>query len=292
MQPATIAVLGATGVFGRHLVPRLVRAGYRVRALVRTPKAAAASAACGAEIHSADIFDGASLRAALQGCDTAINLATALPSPAKSGGDFDLNDRMRREGVPIFLEACSAVGVRRVLQQSIAMVHCGGGDAWADEDQSASVPLDTVAGRATAAARDMEATVVASALDWLILRGALFYGPGTGFDDDWFERARSGKLRLPEDGQAFVSLVHIADMADAAVAAIGRWPSRRSLIIADDEPVRWRDLFGFVAAAVGGAPPAAGGPPRFPSFRVSNRRAREALGWSPRYPSYAVGLAR
>jgi hypothetical protein len=30
----------------------------------------------------------------------------------------------------------------------------------------------------------------------------------------------------------------------------------------------------------------------FPSFRVRNRRAREALSWTPVYPSYRVGLAR
>lgn len=292
MASATVGVLGATGVYGRHLVPRLVEAGYRVRALVRMPAAATQSAACGAEVHAAEIFDGAALRTALDGCDVAINLATSLPSAAKEGGDFELNDRLRREGVPIFLEACAAAGVARVIQQSIAMVHAGGGDAWVDEDSMHPVPQETTAGRAIQAARDMEAAVAATGLDWLILRGALFYGPGTGFDDDWFSRARAGRLRLPEAGADYVTLVHIADMADATVAALSRWPSRQRLIVADDTPVRWRELFGHIAAAVGGSPPASGGPPRFPSFRLSNRRAREALGWSPRYPSYRVGLAR
>ena len=292
MASNIVAVLGATGVYGRHLVPRLVAAGYGVRALVRQPAAATSSAACGAEIHTADIFDAASLRTALDGCDIAINLATSLPSPAKAGGDFDLNDRVRREGVPIFLEACASAGVARALQQSIAMVHGGGGDTWADEDTTHPLPHDATAGRAIKAARDMEAAVTATKLDWLILRGALFYGPGTGFDTDWFARAAAGKLRLPEAGEDYVTLVHVADMADATIAALARWPSRQSLIVADDAPVRWRDLFGFVAAAVGGPPPAPGGPPRFPSFRVSNRRARAALAWSPRYPSYRVGLAR
>ncbi|MFZ1106592.1 MAG: NAD(P)-dependent oxidoreductase [Hyphomicrobiaceae bacterium] len=292
MPSTMVAVLGATGVYGRHLVPRLVEAGYGVRALVREPAAATLSAACGAEIHAADIFDGASLRAALAGCDVAINLATSLPSPAKAGGDFDLNDRLRREGVPIFLEACASAGAARVIQQSIAMVHGGGGDAWADEDTRHPVPQEATAGRAIMAARDMEATVAATRLDWLILRGALFYGPGTGFDDDWLARARAGKLRLPGAGEDYVTLVHIADMADATIAALSRWPSRQSLIVADDSPARWRELFAFAAAAAGGPPPTPGGPPRFPSFRLSNRRAREALAWSPRYPSYRVGLAR
>jgi len=292
MAATVVAVLGASGVYGRHLVPRLAASGYRVRALVRTPASAAVGAAGGAEVHAADIFDGASLRGGLDGCDVAINLATSLPSPARQGGDFDLNDRLRREGVRIFLDACANAGVPRVVQQSIAMVHSGGGDAWADEEAMFPLLRDSIAGRAVMAARDMEAAVAASALDWLILRGALFYGPGTGLDDDWFARGRAGKLRLPGTGDDYVSLVHIADMADATLAALSRWPSRQSLIVADDAPPRWRDVFGYIAAAAGGPAPAPGGPARFPSFRVSNARAREALGWSPRYPSYRIGLAR
>ena len=292
MASTVVGVVGATGVYGRHLVPRLTAAGYRVRALVRAPMSAAICKASGAEVHAADIFDGTSLRAGLKGCDVAINLATSLPSPAKSGGDFDLNDRVRREGVPIFLEACAGAGVHRVIQQSIAMVHSGGGDAWADEDAIFPLPQDSIALRAIMTARAMEAAVAATDLDWLVLRGALFYGPGTGFDDDWFARARAGKLRLPGTGEDYVTLVHIADMADATVAALSRWPSRQSLIVADDAPSRWRDVFDYIATAVGGPPPVPGGPARFLSFRVSNRRAREALAWSPRYPSHRVGLAR
>jgi uncharacterized protein YbjT (DUF2867 family) len=211
MTSTVVAVIGASGVYGRHLVPRMAAAGYRVRALVRTPASATISAACGAEVRAADIFDAASLRAGLEGCDVAINLATSLPSPAKAGGDFNLNDRLRREGVPIFLHACAGAGVPRVFQQSIAMVHCGGGDAWADETTAFPPPPESTAGRAIMAARDMEAAVAASALDWLVLRGALFYGPGTGFDDDWFARARAGKLQLPQTGEDYVTLVHIAD---------------------------------------------------------------------------------
>ena len=194
--------------------------------------------------------------------------------------------------MPIFLEACAGAGVARVVQQSIAMVHAGGGDAWADEDTRHAVAEDTIAGRAIIAARDMEAAVAATKLDWLILRGALFYGPGTGFDDDWLARARAGKLRLPEAGEDYVTLVHIADMADATVAALSRWPSRQCLIVADDAPTR-----GATCSAMSPRPSAGRRLCRadrrgFPSFRLSNRRAREALAWSPRYPSYRVGLAR
>jgi len=287
---ARIAVLGATGVYGRHLVPRLVAAGYRVRALARRPGAAAIAAACGAEVAAADIFDEASLRAGLVGCEIAINLATSLPAPGEQG-DYAKNDQLRREGTPIFVRACREVGVSRVLQQSIAMTHAGGGDQWADET-TFHPPGEGIAGAAIAAVRAMEAAVVESDLDWVILRGALFYGPGTGFDDDWFARARAGKLRLPAEGNDYVSLVHIADMAAATVAAIRRWPSRQALIVADDCPAPWRHVLTYVCAVAGSDPPQPGGRAAMPPFRVKNARARELLGWEPAYRDYREGLIR
>ena len=285
-----LAVLGASGVYGRHLVPRLIAAGYRVRALVRRPDAAAIAMGCGAEVAAADIFDEASLRSGLAGCDVAINLATSLPAPGEQG-DYAKNDELRREGTPIFVRACREAGVPRVLQQSIAMTHAGGGDEWADETTFHPVG-EGIAGAAIAAVRTMEAAVVESDLDWVILRGALFYGPGTGFDDDWFARARAGKLRLPAEGHDYVTLVHIADMAAATVAAIRRWPSRKPLIVADDCPVRWRDVLTYVCAVAGSAPPQPGGRSLMPSFRVKNVRARELLAWEPAYRDYREGLVR
>jgi nucleoside-diphosphate-sugar epimerase len=177
------------------------------------------------------------------------------------------------------------------VQQSICWVGAAG-ETLADEASVFEPTGDDIGSQAIRAAQAMEALVQTSGLDWLILRGGLFYGPGTGFDEDWFARAAARKLRLPGDGSDFVTLVHIADMAAATVAALDAWPSRRALIIADDSPVRWRDLFGYVAMLAGADAPQAGGQPRFPSFRMSNRLARGLLGWSPRYPDYRSGLIR
>jgi nucleoside-diphosphate-sugar epimerase len=285
-----IAILGASGVYGRHLTPRLVEAGFDVRALVRRPEAAGVARGCGAEVGVADIFDAASLRAGLEGCETGINLATSLPGPS-GRGDYDVNDRVRREGAPLWVEACRQAGVTRIVQQSIAMVNAAGAEL-ADEDTAFQPGENEMSTRAIEASMAMEGAIRGSGLDWLILRGGLFYGPGTGFDEDWFSRAAAGKLRTPGTGEDYVSLVHIADMAAATVAAIQAGVSGRALIIADDRPVQWRDLFAYVAEAAGGPAPAAGGRAGFPSFRVSNRRAREALGWAPRYADYRAGLVR
>lgn len=286
----TVAILGANGVYGRHLTPRLIEAGFKVRALVRRPEAAGAAAACGADVRAADIFDEASMAAALEECDVGINLATSLPGPS-GRGSYEANDRVRREGTPIWLEACRKAGVRRIIQQSIAMLNASGSDAWSDEE-TRFVGGEGVTASAFAASIAMEDAVRASDRDWVILRGGLFYGPGTGFDDDWFTRARAGKLRLPGDGSDFVSLLHISDMAVATAAAVKQWPSRQTLIIADDEPAPWREVFGFIARSVGASEPETGGRAGFPSFRVRNARAKAALNWAPFYTNYRAGLVR
>jgi len=286
----TIAILGANGVYARWLIPRLAAQNYVIRALVRRPEAAGVARACGAEVRVADIFDEASMQAALEQCDVGINLATALPGPS-GRGDFDANDKLRREGTPIWLQACRKAGVRRVIQQSIAMVNAAG-SVLANEETAHERGEETAATRAIDAALAMEDAVHASGLDWIILRGGLFYGPGTGFDDDWFARARAGKLRVPGEGADYVSLLHIADMASATLATLEHWPSRQTLIVADNEPAQWRDIFKYVAKLAGAEAPPLGGRQGFPSFRVSNRRAREVLCWSPFYANYRAGLVR
>ena len=108
-----------------------------------------------------------------------------------------------------------------MLQQSIAMVGAAGDDL-VDGTSASSPEGDDLTARAFRATLAMEGAVKTSNLDWIILRGGLFYGPGTGFEDEWFARAAAEKLRLPGDGSDFVSLVHIADMAAATVARARR----------------------------------------------------------------------
>lgn len=289
---STVAILGANGVYARHLIPRLVSAGMNVRALARRPEAALTANALNVSIVAADIFDTSTMVRALEGCDVAINLATSLPGPS-GRGDFAANDQLRIEGVPIFLEACHTAGVKRIVQQSISFVNASGGSDWSDEHTVYRQPtVPTIASKAIAAALEMEASVEESDHDWLILRGGLFYGAGTGFDENWFARALDGRLRAPGDGIDYVSLVHISDMATATLSALERWPSREKLIVCDELPVQWGELFKYVAACVGKPEPPVGGPVGFPSFRLRNNRAKAALSWKPFYRTYREGLAR
>lgn len=277
-----IAVVGATGVLGRPVVRRLLQRGHMVRAIVRRPSDTRLAAAAGLDIVPGDILDPQSLRTGLQDCDTVLHLASAIP---RSGAaqDWSRNDRIRIDGTRHLLSAAAHAACRRYLQQSIAMLHTGPPDLLATEDS----PLhgDGV----WASALQMEHMVQESDRHWLILRGGLFYGPGTDFRAEMNRQARSGQLRLPGRGEHYLSLVHVEDMAEAVVLASESELSQVVLNIVDDQPVTWRQLLGFVAAQHGAAAPQPGGAPTLPGFRVGNRRARELLGWVPRFADYRSG---
>jgi len=279
-----IAVIGATGVLGRHLIPRLVERGHDVRGSARGAAGEAHVGGLGATPMRADILDRASLDPVVAGCDAALHIATAIPA-ARGTGDWEINDRIRREGTANLLAACAQAGVQRYLQQGIAMTLTAGDDRPQTEED------ETVGAGRLASSVDAEAQVRASDLDWRILRGGSFYGPGTGHGAEWLEAARKPGYAMPGDGSGFVSLIHIADMAEAVAAAIETERSRTIWNAVDDEPARMRDLATYVARLAGGPAPATGGSTHLASFRVSNAKLKAELGWRPRYASYRSGLA-
>lgn len=279
-----ILVVGATGVLGRQVVPRLIEREHAVRAVVRRPEQGPALEAAGAEVVQGDILDRDSLTRAAIGCEAAMHLATAIPRGP--GGDWSRNDRIRREGTANLLAAAVAQGVRRYIQQSIVMLYGDTGSTLVDE----STPLQPRPGIQSSA--DMEAFVRQSGLEWCILRGALFYEAGAGLEDEWRQAAPRGELILPGDGSDRISLIHTVDMARAVVAAVESAPAGSIYNVVDDEPPTYAALYTYVAAQEGVAPPAPGGQRTRDSFACSNEKIKRELGWQPAYPTYRSGLAR
>ncbi len=120
------------------------------------------------------------------------------------------------------------------------------------------------------------------ALAWCILRGGAFVGPDT-LQTLTLERLRAGVEVVPGDGRNFDSLIHVADMAAAVLAALDHAPAGSTFNIVA-EPVRRGDYLDRLAAS-SGAPPPRRDPAarRPPSWRCSNQAARTVLRWSPRH---------
>lgn len=80
-----VFVVGATGILGRHTLPRLVERGHVVCAVARHTMDVDRLQRLGVEAHSGDILDVDSLRDAIQGCDAALHLATAIGARPTEG---------------------------------------------------------------------------------------------------------------------------------------------------------------------------------------------------------------
>lgn len=279
-----IAMVGATGVLGRHLLPLLLAEGYTVRALARSPEQAQALTAQGVAPVPGDLLapDAAErLPALVVGCDAVIHAATAIPANSGAPGAWDATTRLRTDGTRLLLTAALAAGVPAYIQQSIVMAYPDSGDRWLDEE----TPLDTSPSRASVVGPvlAMEGLVRALAPEqvrWCILRGGAFVGPGTA-QEGTLARLRAGTERVPCDGRSFLSPIHVADMAAAVLLAVQRAPAGSILNICD-EPLRQGDYLDRLAE-LSGAPPPARDPARPcpPSWRCSNYAARTELAWEP-----------
>ena len=107
MSGRTIAVAGASGFIGRHLVPALRDQGHRVRALTRHPSSAVAT---GVETRFADLLDPKSLPRALEDVDTAYYLVHSMED--SSTGSFADRDRRAADN---FVRAADRMGVSRII---------------------------------------------------------------------------------------------------------------------------------------------------------------------------------
>src|SRR5262249_50015856 len=234
---------GATGVIGRQLVPRLVAAGHEVHGMTRSESKQAMVHEVGAVPVVADALDPAQVAEALARAkpDVIVHQLTAIGAidPRHFDRDFALTNRLRTEGTDHLLSAGQAVGIRRFVAQSNGAFPYArtGGAVKSEED-----PLDPTPAREmramVAAIRHLEEVVLG--VEWtegIVLRYGAFYGPGTslGPGEEQFELVRGRKFPLVGGGAGVWSFIHVANAAEATVAAVDHG-SRGVYNIVDDDP--------------------------------------------------------
>ena len=118
-----IFVAGGTGVLGRRLVPLLV-ADHDVTVNVRNDSARRSVDELGATATTVDVFDARAVRQAVAGHDAIINVATAIPSSARSARkkSWATNDRLRTDATRNLADAAGADGLLSMPLQISAAV--------------------------------------------------------------------------------------------------------------------------------------------------------------------------
>lgn len=130
-----ILVTGATGKIGSRYVPRLLAKGHNVRILVRDATKASTLTAQGAEVVTGDLFDAATLPAAVDGMDAVIHLAALFRTFTDNEGIVKTN----HEGTVTLANAAIAAGVKRFIFASTGNVYSPGYGHPAKEDDVVNI---------------------------------------------------------------------------------------------------------------------------------------------------------
>lgn len=206
-----VAVTGATGFIGGHLAAELARRGWRVRALVRSMPRWHGLAPAPTEAVLGDLADRRALAELVAGADAVVHLAGAIKGRRR--GDF---------------LAANAEGTAALAA------------AWRNHAPEARfVHLSSMAARepalshyaASKRAAEERLRDTAGEGRWHILRPAAVYGPGDRETLRVFRAAAGPVQPMLNDGEARLTLVHVADLVRAVAA-----------IIESDLPSGWHEV--------------------------------------------------
>ncbi len=200
-----LAITGATGFVGGHLLNLALAEGHEVRALTRRPQK---------EREGVSWIDGAldrpdSLDLLVEGADSVIHVAGVLN--ARDAAGFEAGNVA---GTANMLAAAEKAGVGRFVHVS---------------SLAAREPSLSMYGGSKARS---EALVEASPLPFAIVRPPAVYGPGDRETLELFKMAARGLVLLPPTGR--LSVIQVGDLARLLLALADRSCPRRLLVEPDD----------------------------------------------------------
>lgn len=298
---AKAVVTGAGGFIGGALCKALAAEGAAVVGIDATPDAELRVRATGAAFALADVTDPATLEPAFDGASLAFHTAARVDD----GGDMEEFVRVNVRGTANVLDEAEVAGARVVHLSSVVVF--GYDEAGEQADASAALRSYGIPYLDTKSASDRLARMRGA----VVVRPGDVYGPGSV---PWVRRpvelARARQLAYPSE-TALMLPVYIDDLVEAVLLAALRGEPGQAYSAWDGEPVTFADYFRQLSAVAGAPPPrrlprpvlellggaaeafdrARGRTPRFSARAttfvsrrglVSNRRAREELGWEPR----------
>lgn len=279
-----VALTGATGFIGSHVLTELRDHGHDVTALVRTDAQADAVAARGATPAVVDLYDVATVTSLLAGVDGAIH--TASPGDATSS---DLDSAV----VDAMIDAYAGTG-KPYLQISGLWVY---GDNTAISDDSPFNAPPMVAWKEPIEHRALEAKDVRT----VVVVSSVAYGDGGGGIPGLLlgsPRDDAGNLVMLGNGQQHWSSVHVADVAAFFRRALEDNSAYGYYVIGNGAKSTVAELT-EAAAVAAGAPGAVPGSDAEARARLGDYfaevllldqateafRARTELGWQPTRPT-------
>ncbi len=223
-----VAVTGATGFVGPHLVAALARRGWRLRLLVRRWSPLPSLAGVDADLILGDLSSESALRQLVDGADAVVHAAGLIK--AKADRDFL---PVNRDSAALL--SALAPDAHMVLLSSLA----------AREPQLSAYGASKRAGEAVVASRSGP---------WTIVRAPAVYGPGDRETLAYFRAVNSGIAPQPRLPAARLSLIHVSDLAEALALTVERPPPSSTYEIDDGRPYTYGDMAAAAGEALGRRP--------------------------------------
>ena len=194
-----VAVTGATGFVGSHVIRRLTKAGHQVRILARRMPITALTPGRPLEVVLGDLDDLPSLHRLVAGVDAVIHVAGVIK--ARHAAEFH---RVNVEGTRHVAAALAEVSSDlRVIHVSSLAAREPGLSPYCASKRGGEEAIKALPNPARLT----------------ILRPPAVYGPGDAEIFPMFKAASLGFCTYPAARQGRVSLIHGADLAAAIVAA-------------------------------------------------------------------------
>jgi nucleoside-diphosphate-sugar epimerase len=296
-----LALTGATGFIGQHLLRELPKRGHRLRVLLRRPAVVpieAASAVIG------DLARPQNMSAALEGVDAVIHSAGL--AHAMSGVPEDDYRVLNTEATIRLAHAARRAGAKRFVFLSSIRAQSGPTAETALTERMEPNPTDAYGRSKLAAERGLAEIDV----DWVALRAVLVYGSGVKGNMAQLMRLARSPYPLPV-GQlgarrSLLALDNLTAAIDTVLAAPGML--QRTFIAADPQALTVAEMIAAMRQGLERRPNVFPFPPVLlkAAFRAAGRAemyqrlagslvadvsALMELGWEPRLATPA-GLAR
>lgn len=226
-----VLITGAAGFIGSHIARAVCGRGWPARALVHNPDRTGVLRGSPVQVVAGDILDAPFMREVVSGTSAVVHCAAVIRCT-----DADHLQRTNVGGVGNLVRACEEEGVKRFVFMSTPQVH-------------SAVPTEY--GRSKLAA---ERVVTGSALEWTILRPVLVYGLGDTKDLTRVARIveRWAVVPVLGGGKASIQPVHVADVAEAAVAVLERRVSVGKIYeLAGPSPLSFNEFIETAARILG-----------------------------------------
>ncbi len=253
-----IAVTGANGFVGRHVVRTAAASGYEVVGVVRSEAAAQVVRACGGDPVELMGRDPEALVRALDGCRAAVHLAQI--GAERGGQTYGAVNISFTERV---LEDCRHAGVPRFVYFS--------GLGVARYGMSRRCSNDYFLSKQAA-----ETILFRSGLEGIVFRPSFVIGPGDAFVAAMLRAMEQGEVERPGDGLYRMQPIAVADAVHAVLAAVERpgaaFPTVFDLV--GPEPVPYARLLERLARVARGVGRNVELRPREVPIDEADRRAR------------------